>query len=75
MLVNLSTSLNPVYIGLLFMVLAYIGVGGVVNSAMEGTIFGPLGSVGVPGMFMLLLGSSFSYSLAKWGNLGSNTYL
>ncbi len=55
MLVNLSASLNPVYIGLLFMVLAYIGVGGVVNSAMEGRFLGRWSSVGVPGMFMLCL--------------------
>ena len=55
MLVNLSASLNPVYIGLLFMVLAYIGVGGVVNSAMEGRFLGRWSSVGVPGMFMMCL--------------------
>lgn len=55
MLVNLSAALNPLYIGLLFMVLAYIGVGGVINSAMEGRFLGRWSSVGVPGMFMLCL--------------------
>ena len=55
MLVNLSAALNPVYIGLLFVVLAYIGVGGVVNSAIEGRFLGRWSSVGVPGMFMFCL--------------------
>ncbi len=54
-LVLLSAALNPVYIGLLFLILAYIGVGGVVKSALEGRFLGRWSQVGVPGMFMLCI--------------------
>ncbi len=55
MLVTLSAALNPVYIGLLFMILAYIGIGGVVNTAREGRFLGKWSSVGVPGMLILCI--------------------
>lgn len=52
-LVQLSAALNPVYLGLLFIILAYIGIGGVVRTAMEGTFLGrQWNSFGVPAMFM-----------------------
>ncbi len=54
-LVLLTSALNPIYIGLLFIILAYIGVGGVVNSAMEGRFLGRWSSVGVPSMFILCI--------------------
>lgn len=55
MLVNLSASLNPVYIGLLFMVLGYIGIGGVAKTAKDARFLGNWSSVGVPGMLILCL--------------------
>ena len=54
-LVLLSAYLNPLYIGLLFLILAYIGVAGVVKSATEGRFLGRWSQVGVPGMFMLCI--------------------
>lgn len=56
MLVKLSAALNPVYIGLLFMILAYIGIGGVVRTAMDGKFLGrQWSSVGVPASFMVCI--------------------
>lgn len=55
MLVNLSAALNPVYIGLLFMVLAYIGIGGVIKTAQDARFLGNWSSTGVPGMLMLCI--------------------
>lgn len=52
-LVTLSATLNPIYLGLLFMILAYIGVSGVVRTASEGKFLGQWSSFGVPAMFML----------------------
>lgn len=52
-LVQLSAALNPVYLGLLFIILAYIGIGGVVRTAMDGSFLGrQWSSFGVPAMFM-----------------------
>lgn len=56
MLVKLSVTLNPLYIGLLFMILAYIGVGGVVRTAMDGKFLGRNWSgFGVPASFMMCI--------------------
>lgn len=52
-LVMLSAALNPIYLGLLFMILAYIGIGGVIRTATEGKFLGQWNSIGVPGMFIL----------------------
>lgn len=52
-LVTLSATLNPIYLGLLFMILAYIGIGGVIRTATEGKFLGQWNSIGVPGMFIL----------------------
>lgn len=52
-LVTLSTALNPIYLGLLFIILAYIGVSGVVRTATDGKFLGRnWSSFGVPAMFM-----------------------
>ena len=51
-LVTLSSTLNPLYIGLLFLILAYIGVGGVIQSAIHGNFLGRWGQVQVPSMFI-----------------------
>ena len=51
-LVTLSAALNPIYLGLLFIILAYIGVSGVVKST-TGKFLGQWSSFGVPAMFML----------------------
>lgn len=56
MLVKLSATLNPLYIGLLFMILAYIGIGGTVRTAMDGKFLGRNWSgFGVPASFMLCI--------------------
>lgn len=56
MLVKLSATLNPLYIGLLFMILAYIGIGGVVRTAMDGKFLGRNWSgFGVPASFMMCI--------------------
>ena len=52
-IVMLSAALNPIYLGLLFMILAYIGIGGVIRTATEGKFLGQWNSIGVPGMFIL----------------------
>lgn len=53
-LVTLSAALNPIYLGLLFMILAYIGVSGVVRTATDGKFLGRnWSSFGVPAMFMV----------------------
>ena len=54
-LVSLSTALNPIYIGLLFIILAYIGIHGVIKTASDGKFLGQWSSVGVPGMLMLCI--------------------
>lgn len=53
-IVTLSAALNPIYLGFLFMILAYIGVSGVVRTAMDGKFLGRQWSgFGVPAMFIL----------------------
>ena len=53
-IVALSAALNPIYLGLLFLILAYIGVSGVVRTATDGKFLGRnWSSFGVPAMFMV----------------------
>lgn len=53
-IVALSAALNPIYLGLLFLILAYIGVSGVVRTATDGKFLGRnWSSFGVPAMFIV----------------------
>lgn len=53
-IVALSAALSPIYLGLLFLILAYIGVSGVVRTATDGKFLGRnWSSFGVPAMFMV----------------------
>jgi len=53
MLTMLSSSLNPIYIGLLFIILGYIAVGGTAQTAMHGRFLGEWRAPNTIGMFML----------------------
>ena len=55
-LVQLSIALGPIYLGVVLMILFYIGIGGLIKTATEGRFLGQQWhSFGVPAMFMLCI--------------------
>ena len=52
----MSSALSPVYLGVLFAIMAYIGIGGTAKTAMDGEFLGRnWHSVGVPSFLMVCI--------------------